>query len=305
MNVLELERRRQAKAAEWKANQPKPDAEPLAGQMATAMADALKAKRESCAKFEAEWEAWLKAHPVADCPTHKLALPVRREESLRVSYQLGEMVAEVSGCPVCAAESARAAFRLRMARAGVPANLLDCSFANWQAGTPNEAKALAAARKFAERPTGGLVIIGKSYGVGKSHLATAVLAQCRGDGLFVHWLDFLTRIRKGYSTGGVDEALQRASRAKILVVDEIGFSTGGKDEIPLLQELLGPRYNERRPFILTGNFGDVTELKPIVGPRMFDRLEESVRFTIQLEGTSRRKSQREQYLGLATEPRGN
>jgi DNA replication protein DnaC len=72
----------------------------------------------------------------------------------------------------------------------------------------------------------------------------------------------------------------------LLVLDELGVSTGGRDEFPALYEVLNHRHGEELPTVLTTNV-PIEQFVEAFGDRIADRLA-TARFC-QLKGESWRK----------------
>ena len=300
LDIHELERRRQAKGALLTAS--------LRGQKADDATDltvrleaALARQRERSAAFVAEWQRWFGGVPPAVCRRHAdVRLLLDEAASHRASFDRGENVARYHRCPECVADAADMGLKVRLAKQGVPANLLDCRLENWTARGTGQEEDLEMVKRWAKRPVGGLVIIGEDVGVGKTHLAVGALAQHKAGGIFAEWNPLLKRVRGTYGqTGATDALLDRLCKTPLLVLDEVGLSTGGADEVPILHLLLNSRIGEMLPFILTGNFATREAMLPVLGPRLFDRFTGSIFHTCVIKGLSFRKSKRKEYLGIA------
>lgn len=75
----------------------------------------------------------------------------------------------------------------------------------------------------------------------------------------------------------------------------MGLSAGGRDELPLLHDVLDYRHGHQKPAILTGNIS-VDQLRDVVGERMADRLRESCFAVLNFTGKSHRRESRERYF---------
>lgn len=155
------------------------------------------------------------------------------------------------------------------------------------------ASAVSRARRFAEQFPAvdkGLFLIGPP-GIGKSHLAAAVLRQVittRGArGLFYDVRDLLKVIRSTYDpvvkTTEFD-VLRPVMAAELLVLDDIGAEKTSEWVEETLNLIVTTRYNERRPTIFTSNYEekedrtDPDSLLARVGFRMHSRLYEMCEF---------------------------
>jgi DNA replication protein DnaC len=251
-------------------------------------ADALAARRK-------EWRAWADGQPLPRCARHATECEVDEEASLRASYR-GDLAVVAKACPACKGEEREAAMRARLVRCGVPANLAHASFENWRPATTDDEKALATVRTFAERGRGFLCLMGKDYGIGKSHLAVAVMRE-RGGGRFITQNQLLLKLRATYRDDKAEDIIEACKHVKTLVIDEIGLSAGGRDELPMLHEILNFRGGaEGLRTVLTSNLEKV-EFVAALGERMIDRFRETAHASVALKGRSHRGERRKEYHG--------
>jgi len=110
--------------------------------------------------------------------------------------------------------------------------------------------------RFAEYPAGWLVIIG-AHGVGKSHLAAAVVNKLidKGEpGLFVNVADFLDELRSTYDNENetqYDDIIEKYKEAPLLVIDDLGsYSVTNWAEEKLIQ-IVTYRFNSKTATIFT------------------------------------------------------
>ena len=181
------------------------------------------------------------------------------------------------------------AARSRFAAAHIPTRYLHCTLDNFEAYNDSLKRAVKFARTvvadFPVSSTGrdrGFLLIGLP-GVGKTHLAVAILKECirkGGTGRFFTTVDLMAALRSTYS--GQDgmtesEVIKEVSEADLVVLDELGRerATEWRDEI--LHLVINQRYSNRRPTILTTNFDvadidDPDALQVRVGMRVYSRL---------------------------------
>jgi len=161
-----------------------------------------------------------------------------------------------------------------------------------------QARRLAIAFPVVDR---GLFFLGEP-GVGKTHLAVAVLRQViltRGArGIFYDTRDLLKVIRGTYNpdvkTTELD-VLRPVMEADLLVLDDLGAEKTSEWVEETLNLIVNTRYSERRLTIFTSNYpdvppdagGDVISLHDRIGFRMRSRLHEMCDF-LDMEGADYR-----------------
>lgn len=221
------------------------------------------------------------------CPTHpNVGLAVDLDESWRASFAQGVKRVVHTTCPRCEEET-------WLASVGVPRALVHCTLANWKARTDAQKANLAAVIDYESRTTGVLQIIGP-VGTGKSHLAIGLLRAERR-GMFITHSTLLLKLRQTYRDNYAEDIIAKCKRSAFLILDELGISGGGRDELPMLHEILHHRLGEKKRTVLTGNY-QPDQLLEIVGERVLDRLREATFKMLVLDGASERKARRPQYL---------
>lgn len=250
----------------------------------TALNSLTAAYQEKCL----ESKQWLAGQPQSiDCKTHRLPLPIVAAQCV-----VGRPV--YAPCPLCLAECAELETQERLRGCGIPRILCRATFDNWVSDSEQDASVLDQARSFARARRGFLLLLGPS-GTGKSHLGVAITRQFKQP-LFVKQSELLRRLRATYRDKAAVDPVEHAQNADLLVLDEVGLSPGGRDELPLLHDVLDHRHSELKPTVLTGNL-DFDALESAVGVRMRDRLRESTFAILHLGGESRRGRKRDDYFG--------
>jgi DNA replication protein DnaC len=185
--------------------------------------------------------------------------------------------------------------RQHLADANIPKRYLHCTLANFAAYNESLEKAVAQARRLAEAfPVvgRGLFLEGQP-GVGKTHLAVAVLKQVIQTsgvrGLFYDTRDLLRVIRSTYDPSIRTtelEILRPVMKTDLLVLDDLGAEKTSEWVEETMNLIVNTRYNERRATIFTSNYPDIpddTEPNSLifrVGERMRSRLHEMCEFVV-------------------------
>src|SRR5215470_341948 len=181
--------------------------------------------------------------------------------------------------------------RERLASANIPKRYQHCTLGNFTAYNESLQRAVVQTRRVADSfpdVSRGLFLEGQP-GVGKTHLAVAVLKQAiqttGARGLFYDTRDLLRIIRSTYDpatrTTELD-ILRPVMSAELLVLDDLGAEKPSEWVEETMNLIVNTRYNERRPTIFTTNYedhpDDVDSLKARVGFRLHSRLHEMCEF---------------------------
>lgn len=184
----------------------------------------------------------------------------------RASWAEGKREAIYAPCVKCRQESNDSQW---MTRAGVPSVLAHASLDNWKTRTDVDKRILSNVREFAENGNGFLILSGQ-VGLGKSHLAVAVMRK-RGYGRIITQTRLILKLRERYQNQFAEDVISKCKVTKLLVLDECGFMTGGRDELPAIYEILDYRHGETLPTVLTTNI-PVSQFDEAFGDRLADRL---------------------------------
>jgi DNA replication protein DnaC len=185
--------------------------------------------------------------------------------------------------------------RRRLSDANIPKRYQHCTFANFTAYNESLERAVCQARRIAESypvVTTGLFLEGQP-GVGKTHLAAAVLKQVvqttGARGLFYDTRDLLRIIRSTYDPSIRTtelEILRPVMAADLLVLDDLGAEKTSEWVEETMNLIVNTRYNERRITIFTSNYADIpddTDVNSLlfrIGHRMRSRLHEMCEFVV-------------------------
>ena len=185
-----------------------------------------------------------------------------------------------------------------LANARIPKRYEHCTFENFTAYNEQLQKGLRYATQLAERfpVVDKGMFLGGPPGVGKTHLAVAVLGQVirtRGAvGLFYDTRDLLRVIRSTYdpiSRTAEMDVLRPVMTADMLVLDDLGAEKTSEWVEETMNLIVNARYSEKRVTVFTSNYDDIPEstdqnsLLFRIGFRMRSRLHEMCEF-LELDG---------------------
>lgn len=135
-------------------------------------------------------------------------------------------------------------------------------------------KAFKAAREYAERPEGWLILAG-NYGSGKTHLAAAIANYRAGLGhppLFIMVPDLLDHLRATFnpqSTVRFDRLFEEVRTAHLLILDDLGTQSMTPWVREKLYQLFNHRYNAQLPTVIT-TADTLEEMDPRLRSRLLD-----------------------------------
>jgi DNA replication protein DnaC len=135
-------------------------------------------------------------------------------------------------------------------------------------------RAFDVARKFAEEPSGWLVLSG-TYGSGKTHLAAAIANYRASQGypvMFVPVPDLLDHLRATFSPSSpvsYDRRFDEIRETPLLVLDDLGTQASTAWAQEKLYQILNHRYNKALPTVITSSLR-LDEIDPRIRSRMLD-----------------------------------
>jgi DNA replication protein DnaC len=140
----------------------------------------------------------------------------------------------------------------------IPHQYQHCNFGNFRPGTSSQFRALAEARRFAERfplVSRGLFLTGEPMS-GKTHLAVAILRELfhrfQDDILFASFDDLVSFYSSARRRQEQRTHWERLKSVSLLVLDGLGLSRCSGEAVELTQELIHARAGIKRKTIYTG-----------------------------------------------------
>lgn len=233
------------------------------------------------------WEEWALSQPQSlACLDHLFIRTIDFDNSSRETYAAGVNKMVYYPCPKCALET-------KWIDRGIDLKYIGATLDELVYDTKECRDNLQKAREFVKAASGFLILLGNP-GNGKTHIAAAIL-QMRGKGFFCTQGDLLAKHRDRYDDKKAINVEERAKAASCFVLDEAGFTVGGRDEAPLLHRILNHRYASKLPTIITSNL-DEDEFWSAMGDRIQDRYRECTRFVLRFHEASKRSQARQAYL---------
>lgn len=202
-------------------------------------------------------------------------------------FGTGTKLDPVKGAMVCPCRRPSRSKKLLTA-ARIPRRYADCSFETFKCapGTSQDNAKLAAQRLVEEFPVDrGLLFMGPA-GVGKTHLAVAIirgLVEKGFAGIFCEFGSLLKEIQDSYNPISKSSELKVLSpiyQTDVLVLDELGATIPTDWVRDTMYQIINKRYNDKKLTIFTTNYSDARRsdkeqvLEDRIGTRLRSRLYE-------------------------------
>jgi DNA replication protein DnaC len=226
---------------------------------------------------------------IKTCPTHG-------DYDARV-LKIGGKDVITNKCPECA-KAAQAEHDAKMdriieerrkqsvqetiSRSGVPPRYREATISSYIASNEGQQRSLKRTQWYIDtwyerKELGTGMIFAGLPGTGKTHLAAAIansVIQTGSSVTYVTVSDLTRAIRRTYSDGAAmseSDMIKSYVSPQLLVLDEVGATSGSDHEKQMLFEVINKRYEQVKPTILISNLsGD--ELKQFLGDRIMDRM---------------------------------
>ena len=219
--------------------------------------------------------------------------PLRRQDAhMSPPFDAWTILPEFQPCLRCGLE-----------RLGIAPDESGASFDNFRPDPPALREHLKVCRAFAAAPKGVLLLLG-SCGVGKTHLAIAILREFLRRGgwgsVFTKHRHFLAQhwhaMRPvAFGDEAPESPLTRCQSSPLLVYDELSATTDTRTSEDLLLDLFEARIGHFRPTIITANLLRA-DLEAVLGTRLYDRLCRAAFAVLEFGFESKRPALNGEYL---------
>ena len=180
-------------------------------------------------------------------------------------------------CEACKRDRIKKAKIAQAEAMGIPHQCATATIKGMIVTSPELEQRIADAKAWASDPNRStfLCLLGNP-GRGKSHIAAAIL-RAVGSGMFITHTDLMRRKRLTYNDNKAIDPVTEAQEAKLLVLDEMGIATGGRDEADIFYQIISYRYDRSLPTIITSNLSLRSLLDHFDVPALTSRIQSSYR----------------------------
>lgn len=173
----------------------------------------------------------------------------------------------------------------KLGRASIPPRFAVKTFADYQAKTKEQQRALRMCKDYADnfegyRKSGTSILLLGDVGTGKTHLAASIANQVIRETKFTAvYTTASSIVRHVKSTFDKESELTEGqvyalySTMDLLVIDEIGVQNATEFELTVMFEVVNSRYEEMMPTMVISN-RSIADLPKYLGDRVVDRLRE-------------------------------
>lgn len=187
-------------------------------------------------------------------------------------------------------------------KSGIPERYWGATFDRYhlREDNPDQVNIVSQLRLFAGMDCAGwrsIVLFG-TPGTGKTHLAASVMLELIARGSSVKYLSFpalmdrFSRSRSFSAGFSREDLLNEVVAPDLLVIDEVGLigSVSADDQmLAAAYDVINARYNALKPVIICTN-GSISELRLVLGERVFERLRENNGRFLKMDWVSFRKA---------------
>ena len=186
-----------------------------------------------------------------------------------------------------------------IAKSGIPVRFANRTFDTFLVSNQGQQRALDAVTRYAESlPNDGqcLIMCG-SFGVGKTHLAVALMQHAAENGvssIYTTTYHMIRRIRETWKNNAAETeraAICAFTSPDVLVLDEVGVQNNTESERLVIFDIMNSRYDNRKPTVLLSNYHP-DKMREFLGERVSDRLREDNVIVMHLKWESYREAAR-------------
>lgn len=187
----------------------------------------------------------------------------------------------------------------QMLKSGVSKRNLGKTFESFNADTQQKQAALNSCKFIAKSVSLGdktpNLIMSGSVGTGKTHLASAIVAECVNKGKrvrLVRIIELLRALKGSWSKDAKQseaEILEAVTNYDLLLLDEVGVQFESDTEKMFIFDIINGRYDNELPTVLISNM-DLNGVTRVMGERVIDRLKEDGGSIVAMDWESYRSS---------------